>query len=76
MTGVEFPACFDSAEGYAGWCKFARIARETVSPCNDCGPVYWQKMRLQGRCNTKQVQERFTVRGDSWRAKPCGPRTT
>lgn len=54
MSEKQTPACFDSAEDYAGWVSAAVKARtDNVhrALCADCTGAYAAKMRSRGRCD-------------------------
>jgi hypothetical protein len=58
---MSYPACFDSEEQYAEWNRAADSvyhygARQRVSYCSDCTPMYARRMRKEGRCEHKEVR--------------------
>jgi hypothetical protein len=59
---MQYPKCFDSQADFANWQIFAHRAKETASPCTDCSRDYKKKMKLQYRCQERQVKKLFTNR--------------
>jgi hypothetical protein len=59
---MEYPKCFDSQADFAYWQVFAQRAKEIASPCADCSKDYKTQMKLQYRCNERQVKQQFTNR--------------
>jgi hypothetical protein len=60
---TEFPACFNSAQGYAEWREWVRKAVYICTPCDDCTAAYSHQMQRAGRCDADWVRARFRVRG-------------
>lgn len=61
---AEYPLCFDTIDDYRAWVVFAKMAKENVSPCDDCTREFQERMQDQHRCNSTIVSANFL-----WRVK-------
>ncbi len=63
---ANFPACFDSLEGFQQWRQLAVRSGGAVRPCDDCSAVYRQQMERADRCRAEEVRVLFMV-PSTWR---------
>ncbi len=57
-----YPKCFNSIAEFNDWQILAHRAKEIASPCADCSAEYKKQMKLQHRCQERQVKQQFTNR--------------
>ena len=53
---MDYPKCFPNYEHYRSWVELARLAREVVSPCDDCNVKYQLKMKNLDLCDRDCVK--------------------
>ena len=54
---MNYPPCFESADQFTDWKKFARASAfdSAASVCADCTPEYKDRMMKEDRCSEPRV---------------------
>jgi len=53
---MNYPKCYRDFDHYRDWVELAKLAREVISPCDDCCARYAAKMSALDRCDKKWVK--------------------
>ena len=53
---MNYPKCYRDFEHYRDWVELAKLAREVISPCDDCNARYAAKMVALERCDKEWVK--------------------
>jgi hypothetical protein len=61
MQHLFKPKCFPDVKTFREWVALAMVAKEVVSPCDDCTASYESKMREVELCQKFRIVNDLTI---------------